>query len=159
MLEEINSFIGRSSGLKVSETSMFLEVTQLADNRKLKLSLGDLETVLPRQDQDGRPFLQLNLRDNKKILLTDQLVGFKPKPTPGLDLKKLPRVVTTPDLISVLEAIEETLSAADMPNPEAEMLKKAYFSIVVGAELVGFRMESEREWVTRLIASTNQKAA
>ncbi len=138
---------------------MFLEITQLADNRKLRLSLGDLETLLPRQDQDGRPFLQLNLRENKKILLTDQLVGFKPKSTPGLDLKKLPRVVTTPDLISVLEAIEETLSTLDMPNPEAEMLKKAYFAIVVGAELVGFRMESERDWVTRLIASTNQKAA
>lgn len=159
MLEEIIRFIGRSSGLRVSESSMYLEITQIADNRKLKLSMGDLETVLPRQDQDGRPFLQLNMRDNKKILLTDHLVGFKPRPMPGLDLKKLPRVVTTPDLISVLEAIEETLSAADVSNIEAEMLKKAYFAIVVGAELVGFRMDAERDWVVRLIASTNQKAS
>lgn len=138
---------------------MYLEITQIADNRKLKLSMGDLETVLPRQDHDGRPFLQLNMGDNKKILLTDHLVGFKPRPMPGLDLKKLPRVVTTPDLISVLEAIEETLSAADVSNIEAEMLKKAYFAIVVGAELVGFRMDAERDWVVRLIASTNQKAS
>jgi hypothetical protein len=159
MLEEIIRFIGRSSGLRVGEGTSYLEIIQLVDNRKLNISTVDLEAVLPRQDQEGRPFLQLNLREGKKILLTDQLVGFKPTPTPGLDLKKLPRVVTTPDLVSVLEAIEETLSSPGVPSDEAEMLKKAYFAIVMGAELIGFRMEKEREWLIRLIASSSQKVS
>ena len=159
MLEEIIRFTGRSTGLKLVECAHSIEITQTTDARNLKIDLTDLESVLPRQDQDGRPFLQLNLREGKKILLTDQLVGFKPKVTPGLDLKKLPRVVTTPDLISVLEALEETLSLPDSSNSEAEMLKKAYFAIVMGAETVGFQMESEKHWVVRLLASGHQKSA
>lgn len=159
MLEEIVRFIGGSSGLKVSSNSSVVEISQVSDKRVLVLYLSDLELVLFREDQDGKPFLQINLHGNRKILLTDQLIGFKPKPTPGLDLKKLPRVVTTPDLISVLEAVEEALSAPDLINPEAEMLKKAYFAIVTGAESIGFKMEAEKEWVTRLMASVKMKSA
>ncbi len=159
MLEEILRFIGGSSGLRVVSGSSFLEITQLSDKRKLHVALAELELVMWREDQDGRPFLQLNMSGNKKILLTDQLVGFKPKPTTGLDLKKLPRVVTTPDLVSVLEAIEEALSSPELFNPEAEMLKKAYYAIVVGAENVGFKMESERDWIIRLMASVKQRAS
>lgn len=159
MLEEIIGFIGRSSGLKASYNSSVVEISQLSDKRILALFLSDLETVLLREDQDGKPFLQLNLRGNKKILLTDQLIGFKPKQTIGLDLKKLPRVVTTPDLISVLEAVEEALSSPDCLTPETEMLKKAYFSIVLGAESIGFNMSAERQWVTRLMASVKMKSA
>lgn len=80
-------------------------------------------------------------------------------PTPGLDLNKLPKVVTTPDLISVLEAIEESFAASDFTGKETEMLKKAYFSIIRGAEQIGFTMNPEKEWLIRLIASTNQKAS
>lgn len=152
--------MGRSSGLRVGDTLSGVEITQLVDSRKLKIGEGDLEAVLPRQDQDGRPFLQLNLSEGRKILLTDQLIGFKPKPMPGLDLKKLPKVVTTPDLVSVLEAIEETLgSGGESNHSEADMLKKAYFSIVAGAEIVGFKMSAERDWVIRLIASSSKKTS
>lgn len=152
MLEEIIRFIGRSSGLRVKNYLSFIEITQSVDARKLCLDLSDLEAVLPRQDQEGRPFLQINLRQNKKILITDHLIGFKPITTAGLDLKKLPRVVTTPDLLSVLEALEESLSAQDLNTRDADMLKKAYFAIISGAELVGFRMEQERIWLARLVA-------
>lgn len=159
MLEEILRFIGGSSGLRIMSNTFFLEITQLSDKRKLQLQLSDLELVMWREDQEGRPFLQLNLSGNKKILLTDQLIGFKPKQTVGLDLKKLPRVVTTPDLISVLEAIEEALSSPETFNPEAEMLKKAYYAIVVGAENIGFKMDSERDWIVRLMASVKQRVS
>jgi hypothetical protein len=159
MLEEISRFIGGSSGLKVTSNSSFVEISQISDKRVLILNLSDLELVLFREDQDGKPFLQINLHGNRKILLTDQLIGFKPKQTVGLDLKKLPRVVTTPDLISVLEAVEEALSSAEVINPEAEMLKKAYFAIVTGAESIGFKMDAEKDWITRLMASVKTKSA
>lgn len=159
MLEEIVRFIGGSSGLKVTSNSSVVEIYQVVDKRTLAINLQELELVLLREDQDGRPFLQINLRNNRKILLTDQLVGFKPRQTTGLDLKKLPRVVTTPDLVSVLEAVEEAMGSADVIHAEAEMLKRAYFAIVSGAENVGFKMTAEREWVTRLMASAKFKAA
>ena len=159
MLEEIVRFIGGSSGLKVTSNTSIVEIYQLSDKRVLVLQLSDLELVLFREDQDGKPFLQINLHGNRKILLTDQLIGFKPKQTAGLDLKKLPRVVTTPDLVSVLEAVEEALSSADVINLEAEMLKKAYIAIVTGAEIIGFRMDAEKEWIARLMASVKMKSA
>ncbi|MEY4615601.1 MAG: hypothetical protein RJB66_561 [Pseudomonadota bacterium] len=154
MLEEIVRFIGRSSGLKVKDYVSFFEITQLVDGKKLTIDVGSLEAVLHRQDQDGKAFLQINLHQSKKILVTDHLVGFKPKPINGLDLKKLPRVVTTPDLLSVLEAIEETLGSHDSGSKDAEMLKKAYFAIISGAEIIGFRMDQERAWLARLVAPT-----
>ena len=83
-------------------------------------------------------------------MLTDALVGFKPENVFGLDMSKLPRVVTTPDLISVLEAIEEGLSG-DLPQDhEIEILKRVYQSILSGAELAGFELEFERNWIGRL---------
>jgi hypothetical protein len=153
MLEEIISFIGRASGLKITLSTDEVEIHQLVDNRKIKLCKAHIEAVLRRQDQDGLDFLQVNMRENTKILITDKLIGFKPAEMPGLDLKKLPRVVTTPDLLSVLEAVEETMSAQDLNKKELEMLKKAYFAIVVGGEKVGFGLQNERNWMLRLFAS------
>lgn len=155
MLEEILSFTGRSAGIKAKLMFAILELTQLVDDRRLDLNISEIEAVLPRRDQDGKPFLQINLKQNKKILITDQLIGFKPKEIQGLDLKKLPRVVTTPDLLSVLEALEETLSSpAGIPG-EPEILKRAYIAIVSGAEEIGFNMEPERSWILRLTASNH----
>ena len=91
MLEEIECFIERSSGLKSTNRKICFEVMQTVDNRMLSIQFNEIEGVLSRQDQDGRPFLQINLLENRKILLTDQLIGFKPKLTDGLDIKKLPK--------------------------------------------------------------------
>jgi len=78
-------------------------------------------------------FLQVNFLSGKKILLTENLIGFKPVPSRGLDLSKLPKVVTTPDLLSVVEAIEDSISFA-VANDELDVLKRVFDSVLRGAE-------------------------
>ena len=65
----------------------------------------------------------MNFQNSYKVLLTDNLIGFKPQETLGLDMTRIPKVVTTPDLFSVYEAIEESLGS-DTQDHEVEILKK-----------------------------------
>jgi hypothetical protein len=105
-----------------------------------------------REDVEGRKFLQVNYHSGLKVLITDTLVGFKPAEIAGLDMGRIPKVVTTPDLLSVFEAIEEGVGV----DPEIETLKKVFFSILLGAESVGFELSNEKKWITRLIASKHK---
>jgi hypothetical protein len=68
-------------------------------------------------------------------------------------------VVTTPDLVSVFEAIEESLGADNGADQETEILKKVYLAIVTGGEKVGFDLEVERQWLNRLLASKFRASA
>ena len=71
-------------------------------------------------------------------------------------MSKLPKVVTTPDLISVLEAIEEVIHLRDSES-DVDVLKKLYISVLEGAESVGFDLTEEKIWLQHLNYS-GQKA-
>ena len=91
-------------------------------------------------------------------MLTDNLVGFKPSETWGLDMSRIPKVVTTPDLHSVLDAIEDSLGS-DQAESEVEILKKVYYSILTGAEKIGFELPFERRCLERLMATKMRASA
>lgn len=93
------------------------------------------------------------------MLLTDSLIGFKPTETVGLDMSRLPKVVTTPDLKSVYDAIEDSLSADVIQSAEVEILKKVYLSILLGAENIGFNLSEERLHFFSLVTVSTQAAA
>jgi hypothetical protein len=86
-------------------------------------------------------------------------VGFKPFEVTGLDMSKIPRVVTTPDLMSVFEAIEESLSSEDGIDMELDILRKVYQSILIGGEMAGFDLKFERKWMDRLYSVKFQASA
>lgn len=154
MLEELKNFIATCKGLKAGYTGNGLVITQTIDSKSISIDLNQMEQILPRVDQEGKSFLQINLTQSKKIILTEQLVGFKPLPITGLDLKQLPRVVTTPDLISVLEAYEDVVAESLPTSSEPQKLKLAFNSIIKGGEDVGFDLSNEKLWLLRLMAST-----
>ncbi len=160
MLDEILQFVNHSSGLgaQQSDTGMIF-VKQTLDGKVFKFHLHELEDVLQRVDSDGKPFIQVNFVSGHKVLFTDQLVGFKPRETLGLDMSKVPKVVTTPDLLSVYEAIEELLSGDLSRDHEFEVLKKVYQAILFGGERVGFDLTSERTHFTRLISHRSRLSA
>jgi hypothetical protein len=135
-----------------------LEILQCADGKAIAFPISDLDEVIPRIDSDGHVFLQVNFHNGKKILLTQNLIGFKPAPSRGLDLTKLPKVVTTPDLLSVVEAIEDSISALPTQPEELDVLKKVFDSVLRGAEAVGFDTTSERVWMQSL-QRTNKASA
>jgi len=135
-----------------------IEIVQDLDQRKFRFSMSHVVDVLDRLDSEGKGFLQVNFTSGLKILVTDTLIGFKPAEVLGLDMGKLPKVVTTPDLSSVKEAIEDSLDS-DGSSYELEVLKKVFQSILDGAEKVGFSLNDQRIWISRISASKFTAAA
>lgn len=159
-LDSILNYVDSSRGLKaqVSEGGK-IQVFQNLDGKVFSFFAQDISEILHRTDADGKPFLQLNMAGGHKVLFTDTLIGFKPIETVGLDISRIPKVVTTPDLLSVFEAIEESLGAESGADTEVEILKKVYFSILSGGEQVGFDLSFERKWLSRLLASKSKACA
>lgn len=159
-LDSILNYVDSSRGLKakVGEAGK-IQIYQDLDGKVLNFTSQDISEILHRTDADGKPFIQLNLEGSHKVLFTDTLIGFKPVETLGLDTSRIPKVVTTPDLLSVFEAIEESMGAELGADNEVEILKKVYFSILVGGEMVGFDLTFERKWLNRLIASRSKACA
>lgn len=153
-LDHILNFVDASKGLcaKINESGR-VQIIQEIDGKIFSFNTQDINEVLHRADSDGKPFIQVNFKTGTKVLLTDTLVGFKPQEILGLDMARIPKVVTTPDLVSVFDAIEESLGADKVVDHEAEILKKVYMAIISGAEDAGFDLSAERKWINRLIAS------
>ncbi len=158
---EIEEFINLSSGLQSSRKNndLLLQVFQQADGKHLSFSAKDLEDVIHRVDSDGHKFLQVNFHSGKKILITQNLIGFKPALAAGLDMNRLPRVVTTPDLLSVVDAIEETLELEDSIPEDLEVLKRVFDSVLKGGEDVGFDLTAERLWLNNLSLIASKASA
>jgi hypothetical protein len=155
---QIREFVDKSSGLASRLEDVILEIFQRADGKTMAFDVSDLDEVISRVDADGKNFLQVNFLDGKKILLTDNLIGFKPLPSIGLDMSKLPKVVTTPDLISVVDAIEDSMLTGTGAAEETDILKKVFDSVLRGAEAVGFDLTPERIWLHNLSRTSRASA-
>lgn len=159
LLDEALFFIKKSSGLASSVTEFgIVSVHQSIDSKVFRFHMEELSEILPRVDGEGKNFLQVNFVSGIKVLITDSLVGFKPKEIFGLDMGKLPKVVTTPDLLSVFEVIEESITS-ETSEHEIEVLKKVFQAILCGGEAAGFDLSFERRWLSRLVAVKNKISA
>jgi hypothetical protein len=159
LLVEVVNFVEKSSGLQCDLTENgTVRIHQSLDGKTFHFDAINLSEVLQRTDGEGKAFIQVNFVNGHKVLFTDTLVGFKPRDTYGLDMTKIPRVVTTPDLVSVFEAIEEGLSSDSASEYEIEVLKRVYSAILLGGEAAGFELNFERRWMGRLL-STKLKAS
>lgn len=151
LLTDIACFVGGSSGLSlVRLAGCSLRIIQNLDGKSITVRASQLESILHRSDVAGEDFIQVNFVTGAKILLTQKLIGYKPLKSQGLDGSRLPRVVTTPDVLNVLEAIYEALGSSGASSHEVSILKKIFESVIAGAELVGFDMKQERAWVSRI---------
>ena len=141
-------YAAKSSGLRAHVVSQDeIRLVQTMDQKALTIDFNHVEEVLTRFDSEQKMFLQINFTSGKKIILTENLIGFKPVASAGLDSSKLPKVVTTSDLMSVFEALEESLIAANEDAREIDTLKQIFSSIVTGAESVGILCPNERDWL------------
>ncbi|HEY1078714.1 MAG TPA: hypothetical protein VGE46_01385 [Bdellovibrio sp.] len=159
-LDHILNFVDASKGLRAKiQESGRVQISQDLDKKVFSFNSQDVSEVLHRADSEGKPFVQVNFKSGAKVLLTETLVGFKPLETLGLDMTRIPKVVTTPDLVSVFDAIEESLGADGGPDHEVEILKRVYLAIISGGERVGFDLTTERQWLNRLLASKLRASA
>jgi len=146
-IEQIADFIETESTLTLeSMTNSGLKLTQNVDGKSLEILTSGVDEVLIREDSTGKPFLQVNFIEGTKILITKSLVGFKPALFEGVDPDRIPNVVTTPDLLSIVEALSDFDFEEDYEEYRA--LRRMYYSILHGAEAVGFEIENERLWIS-----------
>lgn len=152
LLEKIFKYVDGTENLSFvkSHLSDYFTIEQKVDSRRITVNKFDVEEVLSRVDEDGQEFLQVNFVSGKKILLTHKLVGFRPLTMFGLDMDKLPKVVTTPDIMNIFDAIQESLCHEDNSDEELEVLRKVYDSVVCGGESVGFNLDEERALFARI---------
>lgn len=154
-LQTIEDFIRKNKSFNCvfdSEVGT-LKLYQKKDKKAISINRKDIEAVVERKDIQEEPFLQINFKNQKRILLTRKLIGFAPAACKGLDMNKLPRVVTTPDLLSVIEALESALCEEDSYEENFKELKLFFEAISCGAESVGFNVTAERLWVDKLISN------
>jgi hypothetical protein len=152
LLEQIFDYVKKTESLNFVESSLadYFIIEQKIDKRRITVNKFDVEEVLSRTDDDGQEFLQVNFVSGKKILITQKLVGFRPLTMFGLDMEKLPKVVTTPDIMNIFDAIQESLCHEDNSWEELEVLRKVYDSVVCGGESVGFDLNQERALFSRI---------
>lgn len=136
-----------------------ITILQSHDQKSISFYKSDIEKVLPRRDGNGEDFLQINFKNGKKILLTDEFVGFPPALHSPINTAKLPKVVTTADLLSVIEAIESSLYGTDQYQESLSDVKLFFDAIAGGAEAVGFNLIGERLWVERLFPKIDTAGA
>jgi hypothetical protein len=155
MFEVLKDFTKKSDGLEMRLGSE-ITILQKEDKKSLQITSSSIEELLVRKDQDEKVFLQINLNSGKKLLLTNNWVGFKPMVIKDSPNENVPNVVTTPDLVSVFEAIEESKRMG--VHTEVHMLRNVFLSILAGAEDVGFDMSEERSWLQRLGVTSGMSA-
>lgn len=157
---QIEEYVSAVSGLECAPCEDgSLRVIQKVDGKAINIQYSAITNVIRRSDAEGVEFIQINFDNGTKILLTENLVGFKPASLNGLDLGKLPKVVTTPDILSVFEAIQDALESPNSSSYELSLLKKVYEAILVGAESIGFKLAEERTWLSRLPTSVRKVSA
>ncbi len=151
LFSEILSFVGRTSGLECRfVTAETAQIHQAMDQKFIELRASSLDDVLFRSDTDGREFIQVNFSTGTKLLLTDSLIGFKPVVSRGFESSRIPRVVTTPDIISIFEAIQDSLHSPSPDEHEIVVLKRVFEAVLSGGEAVGFNLATERSWAKRI---------
>jgi hypothetical protein len=157
----IINFLDQNKSLTYFLSGTHLSVKQAEDQKTIIIDLDAVEKVLQRVDVDGAEFIQINFKNLTKILMTKTLVGFKPTEVVGFDSHKIPKVVTTVDLKSIILAIEELYEAEESYSTltEIEVLKKVFQSILSGAECVGFDMKPEKEWFFRYLLNHSAASA
>ena len=159
-IHEIVNFVAGSSGLEIlNQTDDRVEIFQKTDGKVLTMVTSQVEEVIKRTDSSHQAFLQVNFFNGKKLLLTEKLIGFKPASTFNLDMNKLPRVVTTPDLISVVEAMEDSVGDGEAHPEELKVLQRVYDSVLRGAEEIGFSLPNERTWIKMFNANRIKPSA
>ena len=151
----ISTFVNKVTGLDGKFAREWYTIIQKVDQKSLSFCYSHIDEAILRDDSKGESFLQVNFRDGRKILITENLIGFKPFSIPYLDMNYLPKVVTTPDLKSVLETIEDSLSSDNVHKVELDVLRKVFASILEGGHSVGFDLKEERVWLERVITIAN----
>jgi len=122
---------------------------EIVTGKRLRLSLGEVTEVLSRtNEQTGRPYLVIQLADQRELALCDAGIAFAPvAPSPGGG-PELPAVVCLRDLQTVRNSVAHALFGHRDEKPGREVVDAVMLAlgILEGARRAGFDIgEEERE--------------
>lgn len=152
----LNAFLSKSKSLSLIEAKKSeneFSILQNNDKKQIFITTESIEKLLERKDQKGEIFLQINFKNGKKIILTEDFIGFAPADCVGLFGKKLPKVVTTADLLNVIDAIEGSVYGTEQYQESLSDVKLFFEAIAAGAESIGFDITGERLWVEKIVST------
>lgn len=157
LVADVLRFLRVAEGLRELRLDAYrFQVRQLIDNKAIVIDGREIDDVILRSDVSGDEFVQVNFSNGKKILLTKTLIGFKPSAHRGLEAARIPRVVTTPDVLNVFEAIQDAIHLSGADSDEVNLLKKVFDCVLAGGEAIGFDLSAERAWLARISFSATQ---
>lgn len=148
----IKAFLSKNNKLSLVKNNVKNKITliQQYDKKVFSFFESHIEKILKRKDHNKEDFLQINFKTGKKILLTNEFIGFSPAACIGIEEGKLPSVVTTADLLSVIEAIENSIYGNDKYQESLHDVRLFFEAIASGAEIAGFDLSGERLWIEKV---------
>ena len=135
------NYLEKHSELTIlKKKSDFIKVKQPDDQMNLTISFSEIDSTYVQIDSLGKKYLQINLNDGGRLLLTQRVIGFEAKKDSRLRSGFLPDVVTTLDLLNIMEAFESSLRDGHQSEEEQYLLNKAFRAIAKGATRIGFNV-------------------
>ena len=153
----IVDYIKSTKGLSLQKVDdVCLEIVQKQDLKVLTLKTETIKEVIFRYNKDYNNFLQVNFKNEGKILITDKLIGFPPKKIIDLEGIKLPKVISTLDMLSFFEMTEEYIQSDNCSVIQVVALKKVCDLILESALDVGFNVVADKTWFHQISYSLNK---
>ncbi|MBE8162641.1 MAG: hypothetical protein HAW63_01470 [Bdellovibrionaceae bacterium] len=131
------SFINKASGLQIKKsTNDYIIIEQLEDKSFLKIFFHHIDYISFSKDARKESYIQLNFINNTKCILTSDLIGFSPVKSLLLNKNSLPEVVSSIDLLNILEAFEASLRNSGN-SEDFLFLNQVYNAVLNGGKKVG----------------------
>jgi hypothetical protein len=122
---------------------------EVSSGKRLRVALGEITQVSPRMNaQTQRPYLLLQLVDQRELALCDAGIAFPPVAPVDAGGPGLPPVVCLKDYQTVRDAIAHALFGHPGEQPGREAVEAVMLAIAIleGARRIGFEVgEEERE--------------
>lgn len=130
-------FIKKTEGLRIKQQAQYyIVIEQIEDKSFLKIFFHHISHISFSSEKQNGHYIQVNFTNHTKCILTNHLIGFAPVKSLLLDKNALPEVVSSMDLLNIIEAFESNLRNSG----EAEnflFLNQVYHAVLNGGKQVG----------------------
>lgn len=131
------SFINKAAGLRLKQQSHnYITIEQLEDKSFLKIFFHHISYISFSKETSNKNYIQLNFTNNTKCILTNNLIGFAPIKSLLLEKSSLPEVVSSMDLLNIIEAFEANLRNSGEPE-DFLFLSQVYHAVLNGGKKIG----------------------
>lgn len=131
------NFINKAKGLRIKKQDKnIIVIEQLEDKSCLKIFFHNIHYISFAKDSVNGQYMQIDFTNKTKCILTDNLIGFAPVKSLLLNKNALPEVVSSIDLLNIIEAFEAHLRNSGVAE-EFLFLNQVYHAVVNGGKQIG----------------------